>query len=182
MFATIEKNLTVFAFIALTFCCWGAYGPVLHRGQMAMGQSRYRSFLCVGLAYGVIAVVGPIIMRSVVGEKGEWTFKGVVWSLAGGAVGAIGALGIILAFNFGGKPTYVMPLVFGFAPMINALFTIGFNKAYKELSATALGGLMAGLIMVSIGAALILVCAGTVNKPHGPATTPATTDSATPAH
>lgn len=173
MLATLENKLTVFAFIALTFCCWGAYGPVLHRGQMAMGQSRYRSFLCVGLAYFVIAVVVPIIMLTVFGEKGEWTFKGVVWSLAGGAVGAIGALGIILAFNFGGKPTYVMPLVFGFAPMMNAILTIGINKAYKELSATALGGLMAGLIMVSIGAALILICAGTVNKPHAPASSPA---------
>lgn len=171
MLETIEQKLTVFAFIALTFCCWGAYGPVLHRGQMEMGQSRLRPFLCVGIAYFLIAVVVPIVMLSMTGEKGEWTFKGVLWSLGGGAVGAIGALGIIMAFNFGGKPTYVMPLVFGFAPVINATLTIGLNKAYKELSATALGGLIAGLIMVSIGAALILICAGTVSKPHPPAST-----------
>ena len=136
-----------------------------------MGQSRFRPFLCVGIAYFLIAVVVPIIMLSFVGEKGEWTFKGVMWSLAGGAVGAIGALGIILAFNFGGKPVYVMPLVFGFAPVMNALLTVGMNKAYKDLSATTLGGLIAGLIMVSIGAALILICAGTVNKPHPPDST-----------
>lgn len=178
MLESIEQRLLIFAFIALTFCCWGAYGPVLHNGQQAMHGSRLRPFLCVGIAYFAIAVVVPIIVLSMTGEKGEWTFKGTVWSLAGGAVGAIGALGIILAFNFGGKPTYVMPLVFGFAPVMNAVLTIGINKAYKELSTTALGGLIAGLIMVSIGAALILICAGTVSKPHPPAATHAAAESA----
>ena len=42
---------------------------------------------------------------------------GTAWSLGGGAVGAIGALGVIMAFNLGGKPVYVMPLVFGGAPV-----------------------------------------------------------------
>ena len=42
----------------------------------------------------------------------------------GGAAGALGALGIIMAFNFGGKPVYVMPLIFGGAPVVNTFFTI----------------------------------------------------------
>ena len=42
--------------------------------------------------------------------------------------GAIGALGIILAFNFGGKPVYVMPLVFGGAPVITTLL-VGSRRA-----------------------------------------------------
>jgi hypothetical protein len=33
-------------------------------------------------------------------------------------------LGIIMAFNFGGKPIYVMPLVFGGAPVVNTFTTI----------------------------------------------------------
>ena len=57
-------------------------------------------------------------------EPGEWTMPGSAWSLAAGAAGAVGALGIILAFNFGGKPIYVMPLVFGGAPVVNTLITI----------------------------------------------------------
>ncbi len=159
MFQNLEKSLIIFAFIALTFCCWGAYGPVLHNGQQAMKGSRMRPFLCVGIAYFAIAVVVPIVLLSITGEKGEWTARGVVWSLAGGAVGAIGALGIILAFNAGGSPNYVMPLVFAFAPIVNAVFTIGFNRAYKDFSPGYLGGLIAGLIMVGIGAFLILFCA-----------------------
>jgi hypothetical protein len=31
-------------FIALTACCWGSYGPVLHKGQMKMAGSRLRPF------------------------------------------------------------------------------------------------------------------------------------------
>ncbi len=38
--------------------------------------------------------------------------------------GALGALGIILAINFGGNPIYVAPLVFGSAPVINSFLTI----------------------------------------------------------
>lgn len=169
MFESAKESLTVLAFIALTFCCWGAYGPVLHNGQTAMQGSRLRPLLCVGLAYFAIAVVVPIVMLAVTGEKGDWNFKGVVWSLAGGSVGAIGALGIILAFNYGGKPTYVMPLVFGFAPVVNAILTVGINRAYKEFSPIYLGGMIAGLIMVSVGAFLVLFCA-TKGKPpaHAP--------------
>jgi hypothetical protein len=70
----------------------------------------------VGLAYFVIAVLAPLPLMQLFVEAGTWTFRGVAWSLAGGAAGALGALGIIMAFNFGGKPIYVMPLVFGGAP------------------------------------------------------------------
>lgn len=172
MFESAKESLIVLAFIALTFCCWGAYGPVLHNGQMAMGGSRLRPLLCVGIAYFAIAVVVPVVILSLTGEKGSWTFGGVVWSLAGGSVGAIGALGIILAFNYGGKPTYVMPLVFGFAPIVNAILTIGVNRAYRDFSPGYLGGMIAGLIMVSVGAFLVLFCANK-GKPsgHGPAPT-----------
>ena len=38
------------------------------------------------------------------GEKGGWTRRGVFWSLLAGTAGALGALGVILALGFGGKP------------------------------------------------------------------------------
>ncbi|MBX7073483.1 MAG: hypothetical protein K1X71_10085 [Pirellulales bacterium] len=164
----MTNKLLVFAFIGLTFFCWGAYGPVLHRGQMAMGHSRYRPLICVGLAYFAIAVIVPIVMLNLYGEKGTWNAAGIIWSLAGGSLGAIGALGIILAFTYGGKPSYVMPLVFGFAPIINAFFTIGINRAYREMSPTLLGGMMAGIIMVAIGGFLVLFCANRAQTPHAP--------------
>ncbi len=124
--------LAVVVFIALTVLSWGVYGPVLHVGQHAMGvtlpdgtqkDSLWLPFICVGLAYFVIAVVVPLVRLWSIGEAGRWSITGSVQSLAAGALGAVGALGIILAFNSGGSPIYVMPLVFGCAPVV---------KAYQE--------------------------------------------------
>lgn len=171
MLQDTKNFFLVLAFIGLTFFCWGAYGPVLHRGQMAMGQSRLRPLICVGLAYFAIAVVVPGIVLYMNGEKGDWTAGGVFWSLAGGALGAVGALGIILAFNFGGNPTYVMPLVFGCAPIVNAFLTVGINRAYQSMSPMHLGGMMAGIIMVAVGGFLVLFTAQRVHAPHPPAAT-----------
>ena len=107
--------------IALAAVCWGVYGPVLHKGQLAMQGSRLRPFICVGLAYFLIAVLVPLVLLGLWTEQGNFTPVGSLWSLAGGTAGAVGALGVILAFTFGGKPVYVMPVVFGGAPVINAL-------------------------------------------------------------
>jgi hypothetical protein len=88
-------------------------------------------------------------------EPGTWSnISGTIWSLAGGAAGAIGALGIIMAFNFGGKPIYVMPLVFGGAPVINT-FTTLFKSGRGFQDASPL--FFAGLIIVAVGAVTVLV-------------------------
>jgi hypothetical protein len=156
----------VIASIALTAFCWGIYGPVLHWGQAGMGGGRWRPFICVGLAYFVIAVVAPLIAVSVLGldadEKYAWTTKGTFWALAGGAAGALGAIGIILAFNFGGSPTYVMPLVFGCAPVVNTLFVVSVNNMWNKLNPMFL----AGLILVAVGAVTVLIFAPK-SGPHG---------------
>ena len=76
------------------------------------------------LAYFLIAVIVPTLLLLRWEEPGEFTFGGSLWSLAGGAAGALGALGIIMAFNFGGKPIFVMPLVFGGAPVINTFVSL----------------------------------------------------------
>jgi hypothetical protein len=159
----MKGMIAVFAAIALTAFCWGVYGPVLHEGQQRMGQrdeeghviapSRLRPFICVGLAYFGIAVVVPGAMLAARGEKGNWSAKGTIWSLAAGAAGAIGALGIIMAFNFRGNPLYVMPLVFGCAPVINTFFTMATAKTYKEAGPI----FFAGLILVGAGAVSVMI-------------------------
>ena len=120
-----------------------------------MHHSRLRPLICVGLAYFLIAVILPNLMlaASPTGEASTWNFSGTLWSLLAGAAGAFGALGIILAFNFGGKPVYVMPLVFGGAPVVNTMTT------------TLVGGLwggvhpifLAGWLRVGAGGAIVLV-------------------------
>jgi hypothetical protein len=154
--------LGMFAAIALTAVCWGLYGPVLHFGREAM-HSSLRPFVCVGLAYFLIAVLVPLALLAR-GERGGWTAKGVLWSLLAGAAGACGALGVILALGFGGKPIYVMPLVFGGAPVVNTLLSAFMNRAFDQLKAPFL----AGLILVIMGAVTVLVF-----KPQPQAAAPA---------
>ncbi len=152
--------LTVVFFTLLTAICWGVYGPVLHHGQQDMGGGSLRPFVCVGLAYFLIAVLAPLVLLRLRPETGGWSSSGLIWSLSAGAAGAIGALGIIMAFKFGGKPIYVMPLVFGGAPVINTFFTMTLGKNYRQAGPI----FYAGLILVITGAVTVLLF-----KPQAPA-------------
>ncbi len=111
--------MTWLAFVVATIVCWGLYGPVLHSGQIALGASPMRALLCVGLAYFLIGVLIPGGVLTFQGEQGGFNTKGITLASVAGVLGALGALGIIYAFHSGGKPFYVMPLVFGGAPLVN---------------------------------------------------------------
>lgn len=161
------KGFQFLIFVILTFICWGLYGPVLHVGQGIMGggegKSMLRPFICVGVAYFAIAVLFPMIVLVTKGEKGHWSGSGFFWSFVAGGVGAVGALGIILAFKFNGKPSYVMPLVFGLAPIVNTFVTMAMARTFKQASAI----FYVGILIVAIGAAGVLI-----NKPRKIAATP----------
>lgn len=153
-------SLAVLLWIAVIILCWGSYGPVLHKGQMKMDGSRLRPLICVGVAYCVVAVLLPVFLLGVSHENSAFfesgaTITGTLWSLGAGAAGALGALGVIMAFNFGGKPVYVMPLIFGGAPVVNTLFS-----AIKSGTMGNIHPLFyAGLILVIAGSAIVLVFA-----------------------
>ncbi len=158
-----------FAMVALGICmtafCWGSYGPILHSGQTKMSGSRLRPFICVGLAYFTVAVVIPLLMQSVIViNAGAWTLNGAACSLAAGAAGALGALGIIYAFNFGGKPILVMPLVFGGAPIVNTLFELTRHDKWGSVN----GMFFISLALVILGAVTVLLTAPR-SAPHAPA-------------
>ncbi len=144
---------SLLAFIALAMLSWGVYGPVLREGQLGMHGSSLKPFICVGLAYFLIAVLAPAILLRVSGEAGHWSTAGIIWSLAAGAAGAVGALGIILALAFRGSPLYVMPLVFGGAPVVNTFLTMYWARSYKHVSPI----FIAGLILVVVGAVTVLI-------------------------
>ena len=156
------KFLYVIGAIALTILCWGLYGPVIHKGQHDMPymagtesvNAMLLPFFFVGIAYFVIAVAVPALILGSRGESGHWSVGGSLWSLLAGATGAIGALSIILAFKSGGRPMYVMPIVFGGAPIVNSLITAGMNKLTKKIGPV----FIAGLMMVILGAVTVLVC------------------------
>ena len=155
------RILLIAAGIALTVMCWGAYGPVLHKGQEGLENSRLKPLICVGLAYFVVAIIVPTMLLSSRGElAGGWSFGGITWSLIAGTAGALGAFGIVIALSSGGSPVYVMPIVFGCAPVVSVFTAIIFSRHTERPSAL----FYAGLILVASGAVVVLMCKPTKAK------------------
>ena len=101
--------------------------------------------------------------------------------MAAGAAGAIGALGVVFALSSGGKPIYVMPLVFGGAPIINVLVSMYFQgTSWKDLGAR-FPAFLSGVIMVAVGAAMVLIFAPKPPKTDPHSSPPAAKVSAEPA-
>jgi len=106
----------------------------------------------------------PLLYLAFSPTKGTWNTIGLTWSLAGGAAGALGALGIIYAFNFGGKPIFVMPLVFGLAPIINTVTTLTENNSWGRIDIK----FVAALLVTILGAVTVLVTAPKPAAKSGP--------------
>jgi uncharacterized membrane protein len=130
---------------------WGLYGPALHQGQVQLG-SPMRALLCVGVAYFLIGVIVPVISLSSQGQLNGFNMKGSMAATLGGALGAIGAVCIIFAFKAGGLPTYVMPLVFSGAPLVNVICTMWMHP--PKTSPNPL--LYLGFVLAATGAGLVL--------------------------
>jgi hypothetical protein len=131
---------------------WGLYGPALHNGQVALG-SPFRALLCVGLAYMVIGVFVPMLALSAQGQlMSGWSTSGMIGATSAGALGALGAVFIIYAFRSGGLPTYVMPLVFGGAPLVNVILTMYLHP--PKVAPNPM--LWVGFVLVAAGASLVL--------------------------
>ncbi len=132
---------------------WGVYGAMLHQGQVKLG-SPVRSLLCVGVAYFLIGVIVPVAMLYSQGQLNVqgWNAFGTTTATAAGALGAVGAVCIILAFKSGGLPTYVMPLVFGGAPVINVLVTMLIHPPKSAPNPL----LFLGFLLVVLGASMVL--------------------------
>lgn len=130
---------------------WGLYGPSLHRGQVALGNPM-RALLCVGVAYFLIGVLVPLITLSTQGELSGFTMKGSIGATLAGVLGAAGAVCIIFAFKFEGTPTYVMPLVFAGAPLVNVLFSMWLHPPKTSPNPM----LYLGFILAALGAGLVL--------------------------
>lgn len=159
MTQTKEKTTSMtWAFFAIgAALSWGIYGAMLHQGQMALGSPQHRglrALLCVGIAYFVIGVIVPVIALASQGELKlqGFTAYGAGTATAAGALGAIGAACIIWAFKSGGIPTYVMPLVFGGAPVINTMVTMALHPPKTSINPL----LFVGLLLVVLGASMVL--------------------------
>jgi len=158
-------------YVFLTVGCWGVYGVFLHSGTLGMADpanGRLKAFLFVGIAYFITAVVAPLILLKVNGASWSFPAKGLWWSLIAGLVGAVGALGVLLAFGAKGSPTVVMTIIFAGAPIVNATVAL--------LSHPPAGGwgaikpqFYAGILLAALGGCLVSF----YKPPAAPAKAPA---------
>ena len=130
---------------------WGMYGPMLHKGQVQLGNP-LRALLCVGVAYFLVGVLVPVVALSSQGNLKGFTTGGTIGATAAGALGALGAVCIIWAFRTGGLPTYVMPLVFGLAPVVNVIYSMATHPPKTAPNPL----LWVGFLFAAIGAGMVL--------------------------
>lgn len=140
-------------FVVVTIACWGAYVPMLHQGQTALGRnSALRAFLFVGAAYAVVSGFIVLYLLATRSEPLEFTLGGGAFATAAGVLGALGALGIVFALKGGGRPISVAPLVFAGAPVVNTMVSMIWHRPARP------PGVMffVGIILAAAGAALVL--------------------------
>jgi len=138
-------------FVVGAVLSWGAYGVLLHQGQVQLGNP-LKALLCVGVAYFLIGVLVPLAALSARGEFSPFSTSGLLAATSAGALGALGAVCIIWAFRSGGLPLYVMPLVFAGAPIVNVLLTMALHPPASAVNPL----LYVGLVLASLGAAMVL--------------------------
>ena len=138
-------------FVAGAVLSWGAYGVLLGQGQAQLGNP-LKALLCVGVAYFLIGVVVPVAALSAQGSLSGFSTGGLVTATVAGALGAAGAACIIYAFRAGGLPVYVMPLVFGGAPIVNVLVSMAMSPPKDGVNPL----LYAGFLLAAAGAGMVL--------------------------
>ena len=133
-------------------------------------QAGLKAFLLVGVAYFFVAVLGPVLVLMQRGTNWSFTttgWGGVTWSFIAGVAGALGAFTLVLALGAAGTPVEkgggglgaaaslaVMPIVFGGAPMVNALVNMLLHPPEGGLKAVS-WQFIVGCVMAAVGAYLV---------------------------
>jgi hypothetical protein len=138
-------------FVAGAVLSWGTYGALLHMGQRQLGNP-LKAMLCVGVAYFLIGVLIPVVSLGAQGRLAGFNSTGLFTATLAGALGAAGAACIIYAFRHGGLPIYVMPLVFGGAPIVNVLVAMMIHPPQSAINPM----LYVGFLLASVGAGMVL--------------------------
>ena len=148
--------MTWLLFALMTVLFWGTYGVLLRTGVTAMGDpvnGRFQAFLFVGAAYLVVAVLGSLIVLKINGAQLQsMPAAGITWSTLAGVAGAVGALGILLAFGAKGSPAVVMSLVFAGAPVVNAVVAMA---VHPPAGGSLNWPFVLGVLMAAAGGCLV---------------------------
>ena len=155
---------SVLMFIALAALSWGVYVPLVHAAAEKLG-SNLRAFLMVGVAYFLTAVLVPCFFIFVMNSdptakdptKVNFQTPNMMWGLAAGIAGAMGALCVIFAAKTAGPGAalYVAPLVFAGAPIINTIASMTIFSHGK--TATPSPPFFFGLLLAAAGAAMVML-------------------------
>jgi hypothetical protein len=168
-------------FALMTVVSWGLYGIFLHHGQTSMmdkDNQLYKSFLFVGLAYFLTAVLAPLLILVTRGANWKYPAAGMGWSLVAGIVGAIGAFCVLLAFAAGGKPGIVMSIVFAGAPVVNAVVALALHPPPGGYG-TIKWQFYTGILMAALGGCMVTMFKP---APAAPAKAPSAAGSQPAAH
>ena len=100
-------NSTALLYVLGVVFCWGLYSVFLHMGSVGMTiegvkpdltSNRMKAFLLVGVAYFLVAIVGPLIILKMrdSGAETTWTFPATGWqmSFVAGLLGAFTVLAV----------------------------------------------------------------------------------------
>ncbi len=154
------KTYLPFLFAMGTALCWGLYGPTLGKARLADADlSPFKPYVGIGIAYLVIAILGGLLGMWYKGDSFQTVGASGMWGLAAGVLGALGAFSLTLCmFNGGARiPHAVMPVVFGGAVTVTALYTV----------LTSGGRLQASpMLWVGVVGMLVSVVIITQNTPH----------------
>ena len=167
-------------FALMTVVSWGLYGIFLHSGQVAMADKTnalYKSFLFVGLAYFLTAVLAPLGMLMARGADWKFPSAGMGWSLLAGIVGAIGAFCVLLAFGAGGKPGVVMAIVFAGAPVVNAVVNIILHPPQEGIGSIK-PQFYIGIVLAALGGFMVTYFKPAPPRPAAPSTAQASANPA----
>jgi hypothetical protein len=190
-------------YVLMAGLCWGTYVPLIAYGgkNLSFGKAnpmagRYVAFLCVGVAYFLIAVVFPLTRayftgHSVIPDAQKVGDKlvsnpnyGLVFACLAGVAGALGALGVIFASASAGPDDriYIAPLIFTLAPLLNTIVSLFWHPTSESPFHFGMPEhmpswkLFVGVVLVGLGAGLILLSKEELEipapKPQAAAVTP----------
>lgn len=165
------KNMFIPILFALgTACFWGMYGPTIGNAQVKVpppeGWSPFKPYVFIGVAYLVLAVVGGLVAMYFKGDTFSYSgehFRPAKWGFLAGLLGALGALCLTTAMMTSkGNALLVMPIVFGGAVSITALFSVWKLREHTTIEPM----LWVGIALVVAGVVIVAR-----NTPHGHAPT-----------
>jgi drug/metabolite transporter (DMT)-like permease len=148
-------------FVVLAGLCWGVYVPLIAQGGKELNKNPYAGFLCVGIAYFLIAIIYPLGVFWLGGSFPKFTAPGATFATLAGVAGALGALCVIFAtFEFKGPREFVGPVIFALAPVINTLVSLLWHPSegyfHFGLKSTPDWKLLVGIVLAGVGAFLVL--------------------------